>query len=141
MSRNFAVGPRRILLSALALQKMSWWVCMESAVRILRCCFPSQEHQNGKAERTRIRVLPLTGALSWRRRVNRQRHTKRSKNFVAPIGDPFIALSGDKGLRRQRRRTLPRDFLRSYWSDEVSMPSANKRDDFALFCLRRLNIF
>jgi hypothetical protein len=28
--------------------------------------------------------------------VNRQRHMKRSKNFVGRIGDPFIASSGDK---------------------------------------------
>src|SRR6266498_1028605 len=65
-------------------------------------------------------LLPRTGAWCWRRRANRQQHKKRSKNFVAFIGDPSIASLDDKVLDQRRRRILPRVFLRSYWSGKFS---------------------
>src|SRR5439155_19626612 len=89
----------------------------------------------------RRRLLLPTGASCWRHKANRQRHKKRSKNFVASIGDLFLASCGDRVLGPRTRRISPRASSLSYWSAEVWAPSARKKDDFVLICLGRLNIF
>src|SRR6266566_4493702 len=94
------------------------------------------EAQSVKALKTvLLHLLPRTGAWCWRHKVNRQRHKKRWKNFAARTGDPFTPSCGGRASGQRRQRILPRGFLRSYWSAEVSMPSARKKDDFVLICL------
>ena len=69
--------------------------------------------------------------------MNRQRHRKRWKSFAAHIGDPIYSLLAATGLWARGGGGYYPGFFRSYWSAEVSVPSARKKDDFVLICLGR----
>ena len=89
----------------------------------------------------RSRLRPRTGASCWRRKANRQRHKKRWKNFAARTGDPFLHFCGDRVFGRRRQRTLPKVFLRSYWSAEVSSAVRKEKGRLRSFLLGGLKYF
>ena len=46
-----------------------------------------------------------------KRKANRRQHKRRSKNFVAPIGDLFIASLGEKALDTEEAEDLTQSFF------------------------------
>ena len=89
----------------------------------------------------RSHLQPRTGAWCWKHKANRLLHKKRLKNFAALIGDRFSRFCDDKAFGRTRRRTLPRVFLQSYWSAEVSSAVRKEKGRLRSFLLGGLKYF
>src|SRR5438105_10706971 len=75
-----------------------------------------------------------TGAWFWRRKGRLPLRKRHWKNYVARIGDRFMASSGDRELKQKRRKISLKVFLRYFWSAGIWMLSAKRKGACVLIC-------
>ena len=95
--------------------------------------------KSGKNERCRLG--PHIGVSYWKRKVNRLRHKKPSKNFAAFIGNLFTALCNGKVLHPRKQRMLPRAFFADLLEHKSLTAVRKEKGRFRSYLLGALKYF